>query len=31
MNPAKPTRGWDQVMSLPRRLTLAEHDEITGD
>ena len=21
MNPAKPTRGWDQVMSLPRRLT----------
>ena len=28
MNPAKPTRGWDQVMSLPRRLTLAEHDEI---
>ena len=28
MNPAKPTRGWDQVMSLPRRLTLAEHDEV---
>ena len=28
MNPAKPTRGWDQVMSLPRRLTLGEHDEV---
>ena len=35
MNPAKPTRGWDQVMSLPRRLKLAEYDGIemepTGD
>jgi beta-fructofuranosidase len=23
MNPAKPTQGWDQIMSLPRRLTLS--------
>ncbi len=28
MNPAKPTRGWDQVMSLPRRLTLGSQDEV---
>ena len=25
MNPGKPTEGWDQIMSLPRRLTLAEN------
>ena len=35
MNPGKPTPGWDQIMSLPRRLTLsAEGDllqEPTGD
>lgn len=28
MNPAKPTEGWTQIMSLPRRLTLDEHDEL---
>ena len=35
MNPAKPTRGWNQIMTLPRRLTLADKDELriepTGD
>ncbi len=36
MNPAKRTLGWDQIMSLPRRLTLAEngndvHMAPTGD
>jgi beta-fructofuranosidase len=26
MNPAKPTEGWNQIMTLPRRLTLVERD-----
>jgi beta-fructofuranosidase len=26
MNPAKPTQGWDQIMTLPRRLTLLDED-----
>lgn len=28
MNPAKPTAGWDQLMTLPRRLTLTGPDEL---
>jgi beta-fructofuranosidase len=28
MNPAKPTPGWDQIMSLPRRLALVGRDEL---
>ena len=28
MNPAKPTKGWNQIMTLPRRLTLVSRDEI---
>ena len=28
MNPAKPTEGWNQIMTLPRRLTLTSKDEI---
>lgn len=28
MNPGKPTKGWDQIMTLPRRLTLIAEDEI---
>ena len=28
MNPAKPTKGWNQIMTLPRRLTLASRDEL---
>ncbi|MBL7189849.1 MAG: glycoside hydrolase family 32 protein [Phycisphaerae bacterium] len=28
MNPAKPTEGWNQIMSLPRRLTLINKDEL---
>jgi len=28
MNPGKPTEGWNQIMSLPRRLTLLSRDEI---
>jgi beta-fructofuranosidase len=28
MNAAKPTAGWDQIMSLPRRLTLIGRDEL---
>ena len=28
MNPAKPTQGWNQIMTLPRRLTLASRDEL---
>ncbi len=28
MNVAKPTPGWNQIMSLPRRLTLAGKDEL---
>jgi len=35
MNPAKPTEGWNQIMTLPRRLTLIAKDELgmepTGD
>ena len=35
MNPGKPTQGWNQIMTLPRRLTLMGKDqlgiEITGD
>ena len=29
MNPAKPTIGWNQIMTLPRLLTLAGPDELT--
>jgi len=28
MNPGKPTQGWNQIMSLPRRLTLRARDEL---
>ena len=28
MNPGLPTEGWDQIMTLPRRLTLARDDEV---
>ena len=28
MNPAKPTKGWNQIMTLPRRLTLLSRDEL---
>jgi len=28
INPAKPTPGWNQIMSLPRRLTLLGRDEL---
>jgi len=28
MNPAKPTKGWNQIMTLPRRLTLSAKDEL---
>ena len=28
MNPAKPTQGWNQIMTLPRRLTLTAKDEL---
>ena len=28
MNPAKPTKGWNQIMTLPRRLTLRSRDEV---
>ncbi len=28
MNPAKPTRGWNQIMTLPRRLTIAPEGEL---
>ncbi len=28
MNPGFPTQGWNQIMSLPRRLTLAGDDEL---
>jgi beta-fructofuranosidase len=35
MNPGKPTKGWNQIMTLPRRLTLLSKDELgiepTGD
>ncbi len=28
MNPAAPTKGWNQIMSLPRRITLISENEI---
>lgn len=28
MNPGMATKGWNQIMTLPRRMTLIEHDEI---
>jgi len=28
MNPARPTEGWDQLMTLPRRLTLVGDDQL---
>ena len=28
MNPGKPTHGWDQIMTLPRRLTLTDKDTV---
>lgn len=28
MNPGLPTKGWNQIMTLPRRLTLTENDEL---
>ncbi len=28
MNPGKPTEAWDQIMTLPRRLTLSSEDEV---
>ena len=28
MNPGKPTAGWNQIMTLPRRLSLDEHGEL---
>ena len=28
VNPAKPTKGWNQIMSLPRRLTMIGKDEL---
>jgi len=28
MNPGKPTKGWDQIMTLPRRLTLQGRDDL---
>jgi beta-fructofuranosidase len=28
MNPGKPTRGWNQIMTLPRRLTLVGEEEL---
>ena len=28
MNPGKPSAGWNQIMSLPRRLSLGEDDEL---
>lgn len=35
MNASKPTAGWNQIMSLPRRLSLTDNDELrmepTGD
>ena len=29
MNPGRPTQGWNQIMTLPRRLALAGYDELT--
>ncbi len=31
MNPGKPTKGWNQIMSLPRRLTLVNGQELTQE
>jgi beta-fructofuranosidase len=31
MNDAKPTEGWNQIMSLPRRLSLRSRDEISQE
>jgi len=31
MNPGKPTKGWNQIMSLPRRLTLVNEQELAID
>jgi beta-fructofuranosidase len=31
MNDAKPCPGWNQIMSLPRRLTMRSHDEIAQE
>ena len=31
MNPAMPTEGWNQIMTLPRRLTLLGHDKLGRD
>ena len=28
MNPAKPTQGWNQIMTLPRRLTMVGKDQL---
>jgi beta-fructofuranosidase len=28
MNPGKPTKGWNQIMTLPRRITLAGTDQL---
>jgi len=28
MNPGKPTKGWNQIMSLPRRLTLLDAEDL---
>ena len=28
MNPGKPTKGWNQIMTLPRKLTLVNEDEV---
>ncbi|MCZ6675291.1 MAG: GH32 C-terminal domain-containing protein, partial [Verrucomicrobia bacterium] len=30
MNPAKPTKGWNQIMTLPRRLTLRPDDTLNN-
>jgi len=30
MNPGKPTKGWNQIMTLARRLTLAPKDELNN-
>lgn len=29
MNPGKPTKGWNQIMTLPRRLRLISNDELS--
>jgi beta-fructofuranosidase len=30
MNPGKPTKGWNQIMTLPRRLTLLADDDLNN-